>query len=125
MRFRVRGLCFLCGYLRRHEPNLKSMHRLLFRVVAPAVIYSVVLEPLLYLGLDGRLPSSLAAFAVRVHCNLFMYRSDDPIWFLFALVLWQLWGYMLMPLTPRARLVVAFLLAAGGGYHGINVFKMN
>lgn len=108
----------------REEPNTASMQRLVFRLAAPLVIFCVFIEPLLVpmaLGLPPK--ATLRLMPLRAATNL-TEASAGATWYMFALIVWKLCGWMLLSLRPELRILVALVVSALDGYMPLQAFKL-
>jgi len=128
----TRIFCFLSGLVSQSAPTKRAFKSLLFGLAIPTFMYCFVLAPFIFPFMQGRMPSSEDYQFHSVFDNLF--KADARvIWFMIALIFWRIWGFMLMPLKPSLRIIVAVAFSAAAGYNSLGdtdnpsagAFKLN
>lgn len=121
VQFHVLTYCFIGGLVSRSPASWNTLRGLLMGVAAPLALNNVLLRPLLehMVHLEG-LPS-LGLYMQNVKGN---FLNPGVAWYLGAFVCWRLWSFGLAPLWPKARLSVAILMAACGGYIDLDAFDV-
>jgi len=120
----TRTFGFISGIMTQDPPGVGAMRVTLFRMVAPLILFSAVVEPALLPLAEGEAMGGFQGYAHRVMSNL-TEATAGATWYLFALVAWRIWGWMLMPLTPTYRMLAALIFASVGGYKEIVAFKLD
>jgi len=127
LHFHVRTFCFLSGLVAGDAPSLRSLHNLTFRLVLPLLLWCLLLDPIVFHTDPLQVPSR-ATWAGKVFGNIFHAGMHEfpYLWYLYALVCWRLWGFLLAPLRPSARVLAAVAASALGGYADLRgVFKLD
>lgn len=122
--FCTRCFALVSGLVCDEPPSTHAMQQLMFRLAAPLVLFCVIVEPILLpLVLGDSFAQALRLLPPRAKENL-TQATAGATWYMFALMSWKVWGWMLMPLGPRARLLTSFAFAAVGGYVPMTAFKL-
>lgn len=121
----TRTFCFLSGVVAREPMSRKLLRYLAFRLAAPFVLWSTV-GPFLDIRwiATGRPWEAAGRNLLAVShwdCEQQEAAGLDPLWYLFALMCWQLCGAALRMLPAAARLGLALACSAACGY--MSAFK--
>mmetsp|Transcript_19530 Transcript_19530/g.31312 ORF Transcript_19530/g.31312 Transcript_19530/m.31312 type:complete len:491 (+) Transcript_19530:68-1540(+) len=122
--FHTRTLCFISGLVGRSPPDTRMFRKVLFRLVLP-LIFFVGLFRMGELILNYTMRSGSFMPPGEFAYNLKQCLGGLNIvkgWYLQALILWRIWGCILMILSPSARIVVSLVMAIVGGYTDWNQF---
>lgn len=111
----TRSYCFLNGLVAKDGPSTRALRNVVTRLLVPLLLFAIV-EPLL----EGRVKDYRNQLKYRVEFARWPWCGEPaallPIWYLHALLWWRLGGFLLHPLPPVAKLLVAFLISSAGGY---------
>lgn len=121
--FETRAFCFISGILSPCRPSMKASRSLVLRVVAPTILYCAVIVPLLVLT-KGKEQPDLNLLMMSLS-NLYMKTNNTVIWYMQALFVWKLLGFLLVPLRTWIRLAAAVSLGMAGGYFDLTCFHLD
>lgn len=127
MPFCLRMFAFCSGVVSRSPPSWKALGALSWRVVVPLVVWVSILDSFLFeLPFEGT-DTAFAGFFDRSWRKLVSPSGEiGEAWYLEALVLWRLLGFVLWPLKdrPGLRLTISVVVSSIVGFVAISYFSI-
>lgn len=119
----TRTFCFISGVLSPSPPSLRAFKSIVTRLMAPTILYCGCVVPLIVLA-RGKQAFDFALILTSLS-NVYQKTNNTVIWYLQALLIWKLLGFMFMTLRTPLRMGVAIVFGTAAGYFDLTAFHLD